>query len=128
MYDPPAPLPDLEQLSASERFRQALAPENPRLIRSAAGELPAVGLAESAAMLLVIARAEPDNYEVAKLASESPGIELRSITLAAEALAALRPSAPCWPTCVGTPASPRRLRYSPAHSASGRGVRCCRCG
>jgi selenocysteine lyase/cysteine desulfurase len=101
MHDQPAPFPDLEQLSASERFQQALAAENPRLVRSAAAELPAIGIAEAAAMLLVIARTEPDNYEraalgwLAKLATESPRIDLYGITRAAEALDALphRPTA-----------------------------------
>lgn len=85
---------ELEQL-ALERFRHALATANPRLVRSVAAELPTIGIAEAAAMLLVIERTEPDTYErtalhwLARLATEARHIDLQSLARAAEALDAL---------------------------------------
>src|SRR4051794_40216783 len=64
--------------SATQRFQRALAEGNPRLVRAAAAELPDIGIAEAAAILLVIERSEPDNYEptalrwLAKLATAGP--------------------------------------------------------
>jgi hypothetical protein len=81
--------------SAARRFRRALASGNPRLVRSAAAELPVIGIAEAAAILLVIERTEPDNYEhaalrwLAKLATAGPHVQLRVIAQAATALQAL---------------------------------------
>ncbi len=45
------------------RFQRALATGNLNLVRTAAAELPRIGVAEAAAMLLVILRAEPEQYE-----------------------------------------------------------------
>ena len=78
------------------RFQRALATGNPTLVRAAAAELPRIGVAEAAAMLLVIERAEPENYEqaasrwLALLCQDRharPG--LMAIAQAATALAAL---------------------------------------
>jgi hypothetical protein len=85
---------ELEQI-ALQRFHHALATANPRLMRSVAAELPSIGIAEAAAMLLVIERTEPDRYEstalhwLARLATEADRIDLPSLARAAEALDAL---------------------------------------
>jgi hypothetical protein len=83
------------QSSASQRFRRALAAGNPRQVRAAAAELPDIGVAEAAAILLVIERTEPENYEptalqwLAKLATEGHDVDLRGLAQAATALEAL---------------------------------------
>ena len=53
--------------SSYARFQRALATGNLNLIRSAAAELPRIGVAEAAAMLLVIQRADPEQYERAAI-------------------------------------------------------------
>jgi hypothetical protein len=88
-------LPLTSSSSASQRFRAALEIGNPRLVRSAAAELPDLGIAESAAILLVIERTEPENYErtalrwLAKLSSEGQDVDLSCVAQAATALQAL---------------------------------------
>jgi hypothetical protein len=88
-------LPMTNQSSAARRFQRALAIGNPRLVRAAAAELPDIGLAEAAAILLVIERTEPENYEhtalrwLAKLATEAPHVDLSGLAHAATALEAL---------------------------------------
>jgi hypothetical protein len=83
------------QSSPSQRFRRALAAGNPRQVRAAAAELPDIGVAEAAAILLVIERTEPENYEptalqwLAKLATEGHDVDLRGLAQAATALEAL---------------------------------------
>ena len=49
------------------RFRRALATGNLALVRATAAELPRIGVAEAAAMLLVIERAAPESYQRAAL-------------------------------------------------------------
>jgi hypothetical protein len=49
------------------RFQRALATGNVGIVRSAAAELPRIGIAEAAAMLLVIEQAEPERYQRAAL-------------------------------------------------------------
>ena len=92
----PAPAPATNgQPSASERFRRALTVGNPRQVRAAAAELPDIGVTEAAAILIVIERTEPENYEptalrwLAQLATAGTGIDLGGIADAAAALAAL---------------------------------------
>lgn len=91
--DPAVPL--TSSSSASQRFRAALAIGNPRLVRSAAAELPDIGIAEAAAILLVVERTEPENYErtalrwLAKLSSEGQDVDLSCVAQAATALEAL---------------------------------------
>lgn len=81
--------------SAARRFQRALAIGNPRLVRAAAAELPVIGLAEAAAILLVIERTEPENYEhtalrwLTKLTTEGPHVNLSGVAHAAAALEAL---------------------------------------
>lgn len=81
--------------SPSQRFRRALAAGNPRQVRAAAAELPDIGVAEAAAILLVIERTEPENYEptalqwLSKLATEGHEVGLRGLAQAATALEAL---------------------------------------
>jgi thioredoxin-like negative regulator of GroEL len=88
-------LPMTNQGSAARRFQRALAIGNPRLVRAAAAELPDIGLAEAAAILLVIERTEPENYEhtalrwLAKLATEAPHVDFSGLAHAATALEAL---------------------------------------
>ena len=75
------------------RFQRALATGNLILVRAAAAELPRIGVAE--AMLLVILRAEPDQYERAavrwlgRLALERTDVDLDGLSQAAAALEAL---------------------------------------
>src|SRR5829696_9626974 len=45
------------------RFQRALTTGNVTLVRAVAAELPRIGVAEAAAMLLVIEQAEPERYE-----------------------------------------------------------------
>ena len=83
------------------RFQRALATGNLNVIRSAAAELPRIGLAEAAAILLVILRAEPSQYERAavrslgRLCLERSAVGLADLSRAAAALGALpdRPDA-----------------------------------
>src|SRR5215217_1435650 len=49
------------------RFRRAVATGNLALVRATAAELPRIGVAEAAAMLLVIERAAPESYQRAAL-------------------------------------------------------------
>jgi hypothetical protein len=77
------------------RFQRALATGNLNVIRSAAAELPRIGLAEAASMLLVILRSEPRQYERAavrwlgRLCLERTRIDLEDLSRAAAALVAL---------------------------------------
>ena len=77
------------------RFQRALATGNLNVIRGAAAELPRIGLAEAAAMLLAILRAEPEQYERAavrwlgRLCLERTRVGLADLGRAAEALVAL---------------------------------------
>ncbi len=88
-------LPMTSHSSAARRFRRALASGNPRLVRSAAAELPVIGIAEAAAILLVIERTEPENFErtalrwLARLTTEGPQVDLSGVAQAAIALEAL---------------------------------------
>jgi hypothetical protein len=108
MRDQPAAPPfqasitvDDDRAIAFQRFRDALATGNPRLVRSAAADLPDVGVAEAAAIMLVIERTEPENYDrtalswLAQLATEARDVGLKDIAEAAIALAVLprQPSA-----------------------------------
>jgi hypothetical protein len=76
--------------------QRALQTSNLAIIRAAAAELPRIGVAEAGAMLLVIARVAPDNYDRAalrwlvKLCQERSAVELDDIVRAATALALLR--------------------------------------
>jgi hypothetical protein len=78
------------------RFHRALATGNLNVIRAAAAELPRIGVAEAAAMLLVIQRKDPDQYEGAavrwlgRLCLERNRVRLEDLGQAAAALAALR--------------------------------------
>jgi hypothetical protein len=77
------------------RFHRALATGNLNVIRSAAAELPRIGVAEAASMLLVILRSEPEQYERAavrwlgRLCLERTRIDLEDLSRAAAALVAL---------------------------------------
>jgi hypothetical protein len=77
------------------RFQRALATGNLNVIRAAAAELPRIGVAEAAAILLVILRTEPDQYERAavrwlgRLCLERTRVELEDLSRAAAALVAL---------------------------------------
>ena len=77
------------------RFQRALASGNLMLIRAAAAELPRIGVPEAAAILLVILRAEPEQYERAavrwlgRLCLERTRVELADLSKAAAALDAL---------------------------------------
>ena len=77
------------------RFQRALATGNMTLVRTAAAELPRIGVAEAAAMLLVIQRADPGQYERAairwlgRLCLERTRIDLADLSEAAAALDAL---------------------------------------
>jgi HEAT repeat protein len=83
------------------RFQRALATGNLNVIRAAAAELPRIGIAEAAAILLVILRAEPAQYERAavrwlgRLCLERGRVGLADLSRAAAALDALpdRPQA-----------------------------------
>ena len=131
---PPETRIQIDDLDASQRFQRALATDNPRLVRSAAADLPSVGIAEAAAMLLVIERTEPDNYErtalgwLAKLATEAPDIDLLGLARAAWALNALpvqqlAARAALVDVCrdAGVPAAAAafnsRRRFAPSHRA-----------
>src|SRR3954466_15734653 len=91
------------------RFQRALATGNLNVIRSAAAELPRIGVAEAAAMLLVIKRTDPEQYERAavrwlgRLCLERKRVPLEDLGQAAAALVALRErpdSAPPRPAAV----------------------------
>jgi hypothetical protein len=77
------------------RFQRALATGNLDVVRAAAAELPRIGVAEAAAMLLVILRSEPDLYERAavrwlgRLCLERKRVGLEELGRAVAALAAL---------------------------------------
>jgi hypothetical protein len=74
------------------RFQRALATGNLTLVRTAAAELPRIGVAEAAAMLLVIQRADPGQYERAairwlgRLCLERTRVDLDDLSRAAAAL------------------------------------------
>jgi hypothetical protein len=91
--------PDPGEEVAYRQFQAALVGGNPREVRRAAAALPRLSLADDAAILLVIERTEPENYErtalrwLARLAGEAPHGDLRTTARAAVALAAL-PSRP----------------------------------
>ena len=92
--EPPAGVDD-DQIASSQRFQRALAIGNPRLVRSAAAELPDIGIAEASAILLVIEQTEPENYEhtalrwLAQLATDAQDVRLGDVAHAAMALDAL---------------------------------------
>lgn len=77
------------------RFQRALATGNLTLVRTAAAELPRIGVAEAAAMLLVIERADPGQYERAairwlgRLCLERTHVDLEDLSRAAAALEVL---------------------------------------
>lgn len=77
------------------RFQRALTTGNLVLVRTAAAELPRIGVAEAAAMLLVILRADPEQYERAavrwlgRLCLERTRVDLGGLGQAAAALEAL---------------------------------------
>jgi hypothetical protein len=77
------------------RFQRALATGNLNLVRAAAAELPRIGVAEAASMLLVILRSEPEQYERAavrwlgRLCLERNRVALEDLSSAAAALVAL---------------------------------------
>src|SRR5919107_4569125 len=83
------------------RFQRALTTGNLNVIRNAAAELPRIGVAEAAAILLVIVRSDPEQYERAavrwlgRLCLERSQVELEDLSRAAAALGALpeRPDA-----------------------------------
>jgi hypothetical protein len=83
------------------RFQRALATGNLAIVRAAAAELPRIGVAEAAAILLVILRSEPSQYERAavrwlgRLCLERTRVDLADLSRAAAALGALpdRPEA-----------------------------------
>src|SRR6187455_2068148 len=83
------------------RFQRALGTGNLDVIRAAAAELPRIGVAEAASILLVILRAEPQQYERAavrwlgRLCLERKRVALADLSRAAAALVALpeRPEA-----------------------------------
>ena len=83
------------QGSPYSRFQRALATGNVALVRAAAAELPRIGVAEAAAMLLVIERA--DRRWLAMLCEDrQSSIDLLGVAQAAAALDALpsrRPAA-----------------------------------
>lgn len=91
------------QGSPYTRFRRAVDGGNMLIIRAAAAELPRIGVEHAAAMLLVIERSEPANYERAALRwlamlcqERGSRIDLLGVAQAAAALAALpsrRPAA-----------------------------------
>lgn len=74
------------------RFQRAIATGNLVLIRAAAAELPRIGVAEAAAILLAILRTEPEQYERAavrwlgRLCMERTRVDLRDLSRAAAAL------------------------------------------
>ncbi len=78
------------------RFQRALATGNLNVIRAAAAELPRIGVAEAAAMLLVIQRADSEQYERAavrwlgRLCLERTRVNLEDLSQATAALVALR--------------------------------------
>ena len=78
------------------RFRRSLDGGSMLIIRAAAAELPRIGVAEAAAILLAIERLEPENYEraarrwLAKLCEErNSGLDLLGVAQAAAAVDAL---------------------------------------
>jgi hypothetical protein len=77
------------------RFQRALATGNLDVIRGAAAELPRIGVAETASILLVILRADPEQYERAavrwlgRLCLERRRVGLEDLSRAAAALVAL---------------------------------------
>jgi len=77
------------------RFQRALVTGNLNVIRAAAAELPRIGVAEAASILLVILRADPDQYERAavrwlgRLCLERTRVDLEDLSRAAGALVAL---------------------------------------
>ena len=78
------------------RFQRALVTGNLTLIRTAAAELPRIGVAEAAAMLLVIQRADPGQYERAAIRwlgrlclEQRTRVDLEDLSRAATALDAL---------------------------------------
>jgi hypothetical protein len=91
------------QGSPYTRFRRALDGGSMLIIRAAAAELPRIGVAEAAAMLLVLERVEPENYEraarrwLSMLCEERrSSVDLLGVAQAAAALDALpsrRPAA-----------------------------------
>src|SRR3712207_5673557 len=78
------------------RFQRALTTGNLNVIRAAAAELPRIGVAEAAAMLLAIERTEPAQYERAAIRwlgrlclEQRTRVDLEDLSRAAAALDAL---------------------------------------
>jgi hypothetical protein len=75
--------------------QRALATGNLGVVRAAAAELPRIGVAEAASILLVIVRAEPEQYDRAavrwlgRLCLERTRVDLADLSRAAAALVAL---------------------------------------
>jgi hypothetical protein len=82
--------------SPSRRLQQALETGNPLLVRTAAAELPRVGLPEALAICLLLLDAEPDSYPpaaarwAARFILEHPGVGVGEAQLVLSSLAALR--------------------------------------
>jgi hypothetical protein len=78
------------------RFRRALATRNLELIRDAARELPRVGLKDAAAILVLLADAEPGRYEraacrwLARYCLERTDVTLEAVDEAVGALQRMR--------------------------------------
>ena len=78
------------------RFRRALALRDLDLIRHAAAELPRVGLKDAAAILPLLAEAEPGRYEraacrwLARYCLERPDVTLEAVDEALGALQRMR--------------------------------------
>jgi hypothetical protein len=83
------------QGTAYSRFHRAIGTRNMRIITAAAAELPRIGVAEAAAILLVIHEVEADAFDraalrwLAKLCSERSRAGLADVAEAAAALNAL---------------------------------------
>jgi hypothetical protein len=81
--------------SAYSRFKRALRTGNLTLVRTAAAELPHVGIHDALQVCLLLRDGDPDLYERAavrwtgRFALESPGVDLDAIQAAAAALDAL---------------------------------------
>jgi hypothetical protein len=100
--------------------QRALQTSNLAIIRAAAAELPRIGVAEAGAMLLVIARVAPDNYDRAalrwlvKLCQERSAVELDDIVALPPPWpcfgSSRKPRGPCWRRSAAAPADGRSAR------------------
>ena len=102
------------------RFQRALGTGNLNVAGNAAAELPRIGVAEAASILLVILRADPDQYERAavrwlgRLCLERTRVDLEDLSRAASALVALpeQPDSAC--PLLADVMQPRRAGAGPA--------------